>query len=174
MSPQDTTRAPQQSPVSFSCDRCLSRFTVKASRAARGNVHFCSRACADAGRPHPRRPLAERFWEKVDKTSSPHGCWLFTGSVNKSGYGYIGPGGKHATTRRVHVVSWEMEHGPVPKGNCVCHSCDQYYPKGDTTYRACLRPDHLFLGSHQSNMDDMKAKGRANRIGRKPWKTTLP
>ncbi len=42
-------------------------------------------------------------------------------------------------------------HGPVPKGLCVLHHCDN---------RACCNVAHLFLGDLQANVDDMMAKGR--------------
>jgi hypothetical protein len=48
-------------------------------------------------------------------------------------------------------------HGAIPDGLFVLHRCDE---------RACCNVDHLFLGTHQDNMDDMHAKGRANPISR--------
>lgn len=47
---------------------------------------------------------------------------------------------------------WEAVHGPIPSGMNVCHTCDN---------PPCVRPDHLFLGSHAVNQRDRKAKGRS-------------
>jgi DNA invertase Pin-like site-specific DNA recombinase len=41
--------------------------------------------------------------------------------------------------------------GPVPPGMHVCHRCDT---------PACVRPDHLFLGTQQDNIRDAAQKGR--------------
>jgi len=50
-----------------------------------------------------------------------------------------------------HRFSWEMHNGPIPNGMMVCHRCDN---------SRCVRPDHLFLGSAQDNVNDMIGKGR--------------
>lgn len=92
------------------------------------------------------RPLQERFWEKVQKAKD--GCWLWIAGVGGSGYGRIGRDGKND---EAHRVSWEMHFGPIPAGMFVCHRCD---------VRTCVNPGHLFLGNHNVNMADRKAKGR--------------
>lgn len=46
---------------------------------------------------------------------------------------------------------WEKEHGEVEKGKEVCHKCDN---------PACINLEHLFLGTHQENMQDMVNKKR--------------
>ena len=107
--------------------------------------------------PRKRRPLADRFWEKVRKTP---GCWLWTGAKRVSArhkgpdyYGNIAEGGQGGATLGAHVVSWLLHFGPVPPGLFVLHSCDN---------RACVRPDHLFLGTAKDNTLDMLAKGRCH------------
>lgn len=95
--------------------------------------------------------VMRRFWTKVNKTS---GCWLWTGARLKRGYGSFGVGDKQ--TRRAHRASWEMANGPIPQGMEVCHQCDT---------PLCVRPDHLFLGTHRENMIDCMNKGRISRHG---------
>lgn len=97
-----------------------------------------------------------RFWAKVDKRD-PDDCWLWTGSVLRSGYGMLAVKGKGTLA---HRVSWGIHNGPIPIGEgwhgvCVLHRCD---------VRNCVNPNHLFLGTHAENMRDMEAKGR----GRQP------
>ncbi len=87
----------------------------------------------------------ERFWSKVHKTDS---CWEWTGSLDRAGYGRFG---FRSTNWKASRVSWTLTFGEIPAGIHVCHKCDN--PK-------CVRPEHLFLGDYQANMDDMNSKGR--------------
>lgn len=95
-----------------------------------------------------RASLESRFWSKVRKGE---GCWEWTGyCFHGLGYGMIrrpGDNGRLLT----HRVSWEMAYGAIPAGLLVCHRCDN---------RKCVRPDHLFLGTHKDNTRDMVSKGR--------------
>jgi hypothetical protein len=88
-----------------------------------------------------------RFWAKVQKTDS---CWLWTGCKSR-GYGRFRSRGNKVTSQRTHRVSWEIAHGPIPDGLKVLHRCDT---------PACVRPDHLFLGTQKENVWDSIQKGR--------------
>ena len=83
---------------------------------------------------------------KVDTSGD---CWLWTGTVAWSGYGLFWLDGK---MQSAHRVAWTLENGDVPSGVHVCHTCD---------VRHCVRPEHLWLGTHSDNMRDAVAKGRA-------------
>ena len=91
------------------------------------------------------RELA-RFWSHVNKTE---GCWEWTAArTGSNNYGRFKLRGKPFTA---HRLSYIIAHGPIPDGLKVLHRCDN---------PACVRPDHLWLGTHQDNMDDKVRKNR--------------
>ncbi len=104
------------------------------------------------------QPITERFWAKVEKCPDD-GCWQWTGTVTRHGYGqirYASDGWKNASA---HRVSWELANGPIPRaaghhGICVLHRCDN---------RRCVRPSHLFLGTVTDNNRDRSQKGRSRQ-----------
>lgn len=79
------------------------------------------------------------------------GCWLWEGSLHSTGYGTLYWDG---TTQFTHRLSYRTFRGEIPDKLYVLHRCD---------VRCCINPNHLFVGTHQDNMDDMVSKGRAGR-----------
>lgn len=94
--------------------------------------------------------MSKDFWSRI-AVGEPDACWPWQDYIHADyGYGYIN-GGLGSSPLRAHRVAYEKAHGPIPEGQYVLHRCDN---------RACCNPAHLFLGTHQDNMDDMVAKGR--------------
>ena len=81
----------------------------------------------------------------VDETS---GCWLWQGGLDKRGRGRISVNGR---IRLAHREVWRHLRGEIQNGKYLCHTCDN--PQ-------CVNPEHLYVGTHQDNMNDMKARGR--------------
>lgn len=98
------------------------------------------------GRPkHTEADVIARFLSLVNKGD----CWRWMGSIKSNGYGQIyDHNGKTVST---HRFAWRLWCGNIPTGICVLHKCDN---------RLCVRPDHLFLGTHQDNIDDAVKKKR--------------
>jgi hypothetical protein len=96
--------------------------------------------------------LLDRMLNKIEIDQHTD-CWLWVGGKNNLGYGFIRDGKK---MRTAHRASYEEHLGPIPKGMCVCHSCDN---------PLCINPSHLWLGTRKQNTQDMMSKGRDRIFG---------
>lgn len=92
-----------------------------------------------------RHALVSNGWSNVN------GCWEYNGSRTVQGYGRISVKG---VTKKAHRVAYESVHGPIPEGMVIRHTCDN---------PPCVNPDHLIIGTHQDNADDMVSRGRSFR-----------
>jgi hypothetical protein len=102
----------------------------------------------------------------------PSGCWEWSGALNNKGYGVISLGGgrvayAHRVSYAVHREGATVFDKKAHK-YLVCHRCDN--PK-------CINPHHLFKGTHKTNYEDMRRKGRravCSRGGEAHPSCTLP
>lgn len=89
--------------------------------------------------------IEQRFWSKVVKTDA---CWLWAGGTSRHGYGKFWIDG---ALRGAHRVSLELTHGySILPATQVRHRCRN---------KACVRPDHLELGTAKDNAADHTATG---------------
>ena len=91
-------------------------------------------------------PRAEKLMRHVEFDTNG-GCWLWSGAMQK-GYGTMNLWDRFYGA---HRISYDLHKGPIPDGMHVLHKCD---------VRACVNPDHLFVGTRSDNMKDMMSKGR--------------
>lgn len=74
-----------------------------------------------------QRRRSTDFWKRVNKTET---CWLWTGWVDRDGYGKCSRDGE----QYVHRWTYKTLVGPIPDGYVIDHLC---------RVKRCVRPDHL-------------------------------
>jgi len=113
---------------------------------------YCNQDCAGEAwsleAASNRASMRETFERWIDKSQE---CWLWTGALDKDGYGAFSYAGK---TRRAPGVALELDGRKPPPGQFACHHCDN--PR-------CVRPSHLYVGTPASNVRDMVERGRNQR-----------
>jgi general stress protein YciG len=132
----------------------IARMGGKATQASGNGHRWTSEEASAAGKKGLHRvkfqwptdgSVADRFWSLVEKTET---CWLWRGPRMGRGYGRCGVWGLPAQAYRAAFL---LTYGEIAPGAFICHHCDN---------PPCVRPDHLFAGTHKDNMDDCRRKGR--------------
>lgn len=99
----------------------------------------------------------------TNRAIQPNGCWHYTGTINKDGYGRCGYQGKPGTN--VHRVAYIEFIGPIPEGMTVnhrCHDDDPTCPGGKCDHRKCFNPQHLEAVPVRTNILNGKTPAAVN------------
>lgn len=131
---------------------CGNVTTVQQGNLRRGHTQSCG--CFQSEVRIGPNTTIERFEAKYIPVTET-GCWLWIGGHYRNGYGtFTMP---HRTSCKAHRASWVLHNGSIPEDLQVLHKCD---------VRACVNPNHLFLGTNADNRIDCVKKGRMNHPAR--------
>lgn len=97
-----------------------------------------------------RKNTEADFWTRVDKTSDPQGCWLWTGQIRSDGYGGICWQGKMEVT---HRLAYLLTGNTIPEGLVLRHS------EHCVGKKHCCNSAHLTPGTQSENRLDMHRDG---------------
>lgn len=92
-------------------------------------------------------------WKAIEaKTEARGECLVWTGPLHTHGYARVSLAGKRVYA---HRLVWESEHGPIPAGRVIDHSCRN---------RACLRVGHLRLATPEQNARNLSGPKRGSGV----------
>lgn len=116
------------------------------------------------GGPGPAGPIGSKasLEDRMTNHTQVHGpipahapqlgnCHVWTGHVNKYGYGTVGHNYK---VLKVHRVAYAMAYGRIPRGLQIDHRCRN---------KRCVRPEHLRLATNRLNQQNQGGARRDNR-----------
>lgn len=94
--------------------------------------------------PTYKLPPDLRFWRQVKFGEGMDDCWEWTGHCYPTGHGeFYLYDPRHCI--KAHRALWIMYNGPLKRSDFICHKCNN---------AKCVRLDHLYKGTHQTNMRD--------------------
>ena len=96
------------------------------------------------------------FLAKTEPLVGDPGCVIWTGYTSGDGYGRLRVNGRMV---KAHRYAWEREHGPIPGGAVLDHTCWE---------RSCVNVDHLRICSQAENTRNRKGAmpGRVHDLPR--------
>lgn len=92
--------------------------------------------------------VKEKILSNIDIDSN--GCWNWKGALQAGGYGRVRFRGKYMP---LHRASYIIFKGDIPEDKLACHTCDN---------RKCVNPDHIYVGTYESNNRDTRDRKRCN------------
>lgn len=139
------------------CLHCQKPFVARVRDVARGWGRYCSQRCSRDGIGDTSE-VSKRFWAKVNQNGPmPYDpalgcCWVWIGHL-VNGYGQLTIKGK----RFIGTHRWSLEQslGKSLGKLHALHKCDN---------PACVRPSHLYAGTHQDNMRDAVNRHRMRNV----------
>lgn len=94
--------------------------------------------------------LGDRFWSKVTVSE---GCWVWTGTLNRGGYGKFKFQGRMVLA---HRHAYELTKGTIPKNMVIDHLCHT---------KSCINPAHLRCVTVKQNSENRKQLNKNNSSG---------
>jgi len=95
----------------------------------------------------------DRFWSKISFPSDINSCWIWTASCDKDGYPFFHMNNKMIKGHRFSYLIHNQDTVTDFDSLYICHTCDN---------PPCVNPNHLYLGTHQINMNDRGLKNRTH------------
>ena len=106
----------------------------------KGEKYFCKKQSYDIDY------IKRRFDKKFEKRNEDE-CWFWNCRLDSHGYGTFYMLGK---IYKAHRVAFMFSKGNVEDDKLICHTCNN---------RNCVNPNHLYMGTHLDNMNDLKESG---------------